>query len=111
MSKIEKILKKHKIDTYAEGIGDGWSDLIDKLITELKAAKWDGYVAQMKEKFGGLRFYIGAGSDEIFDIITKYENLSEETCMECGEPGTISKWGKGWYLCLCEKHGKEREND
>ena len=43
--------------------------------------------SQVKEKFGGLRFYMTTGSREIRDLIGKAEKLSFQTCEECGEPG------------------------
>jgi len=62
-----------------------------------------------KEKFGGLRFYINEGSDEIFNRITKAENDSYEICERCGEKGEIRR-DIGWYLTLCNKHYKERKD-
>jgi len=86
--------------------GDGWLQLIHDLIEELIAAGWDKHSTQIKEKFGGLRFYIGGGSEEVWDIISKYEKLSYETCEDCGEPGEIRKGG--WWRTLCDKHHEER---
>ena len=86
--------------------GDGWLQLIHDLIEELLAAGWDKHILQIKEKFGGLRFYIGSGSEEIHDIISKYEHLSYETCEVCGETGRIRN-DLGWIPTLCDKHYKE----
>lgn len=88
--------------------GDGWLQLIHDLIEELLAAGWDKHITQIKEKFGGLRFYIGSGTEEIFDIISKYENLSYETCEVCGETGELRK-DLGWYRTLCDTHYNENK--
>jgi len=87
-------------------VGDGWLQLLHDCIAELLVAGWDKHITQIKEKFGGLRFYIGSGSEEIHDIITKYENLSYETCEVCGEKGKLYH-NMPWYRTLCDNHYKE----
>lgn len=82
----------------------GWSGIIKTLIPDLFALGWDGEVDQVKEKFGGLRFYIGSGSNEIFDRIAQAENDSNRTCEVCGAPG-VSRRG-GWIRTLCDEHNK-----
>ena len=83
-------------------------ELIDeaKVRMEEEAAKVPVAV-QVKEKFGALRFYINAGSDEIFKKIHSYENQSYETCETCGEKGELRL--VGWYKTLCNKHHEERK--
>jgi len=66
----------------------------------------DGYrlphprASQVKEKFGGLRFYMTCGTDEIYDLTDKAEALSYKTCEECGKPGE-ERHG-GWIRTLCD---------
>jgi len=84
-------------------VGPGWKSLVSALITDLFRFGWDGNLHQIKEKFGGLRFYIGAGTEEIFDAINRAEDESQHTCEECGQPGTIEANETGWLKCLCEK--------
>ena len=84
------------------GVGKGWHPLVSELIDDLFKVGWDGSLHQIKEKFGGLRFYIGGGSKEIHDRITKAENESYKTCEVCGDPGKQS--GGGWIRTLCERH-------
>jgi len=55
--------------------------------------------AQVKEKFGGLRFYMTCGTDEIYDLISEAETLSCKTCEECGKPG--EERATGWIHTLC----------
>jgi hypothetical protein len=59
--------------------------------------------SQVKEKFGGLRFYVWSAPSEIYDIIDKYETQSQYICEECGRAGKIHKIG-GWYSCVCDTH-------
>ena len=56
--------------------------------------------AQVKEKFGGLRFYMTTQSDEISALIREAEALSSKTCQECGQPGESR--GARWARTLCE---------
>ena len=68
---------KPPIDSYMFFcVRDGWIPLVQNLIEEAVEAGWDKQVCQVKEKFGGLRFYINSASDEVFEIIRKYESLS-----------------------------------
>ena len=83
-------------------VNDGWLNLIRNLIDELIKAGWDKEIVQVKEKFGGLRFYIGGGNDTIFKIITKYETLSYSVCEDCGQPGQVRTGG--WIRTLCDVH-------
>jgi hypothetical protein len=63
--------------------------------------------SQVKEKFGGLRFYMSLGTTpEMLACIKKAEELSFKTCEVCGNPGHIidSSWVK--VRCEdCEKSG------
>ena len=60
-------------------------------------------IVQIKEKFGGLRFYVTnvPPKSDIYDIIHKYENLSYEICTECGQPA--HQYSDGWIYTLCDK--------
>jgi len=82
--------------------GNGWFPLIKELIEDLIALGWDKKTCQVKEKFGGLRFYITSGSDEIYDRITKAENDSYEICERTGKPGKLRN-DIGWWKTLCEE--------
>ena len=86
--------------------GNGWYGILDKLfqdilsLTETKKIRIP-QVHQIKEKFGTLRFYIDSADAEIFDLIEKAEEASEETCEACGQPGKIIK-KNGWLMVRCE---------
>lgn len=97
--------KETTLEDVVSNAPPGWSKLVTKLIEDLFALGWDGGVLQVKEKFGGLRFYIANGNKEIRDRITKAENESYKICEQCGEPGEL--YVTGWWRTLCEKHAKE----
>ena len=93
-------------------VGFGWNTLVKELIAELFDLGWDGNLYQIKEKFGGLRFYIGAGSDAIHDTIQAAEDRSYRTCEVTGEPGELRD-DLGWMRVLCEEEyvkAKEKKN-
>jgi hypothetical protein len=88
--------------------GAGWHDLLhdlcsslERLISELPEGERQAYYAvQVKEKFGGLRFYMSLETKDMSDAIDKAEERSETTCEACGRPGEIG--GKHWLQCRCE---------
>jgi hypothetical protein len=80
-------------------VGDGWLPLLKELIQDLIGLGWNKQICDIKEKFGGLRFYIAGGSDEIFDRIDKAESDSYKICETCGEPGEPTQGG--WIKTLC----------
>jgi len=91
--------------------GDGWYDLIDKLSQVLEPL---GVVAvQVKQKFGGLRFYTNGASELDSDAVRTAIRMAEEqaihTCELCGEPGELR--GDGWLIVRCDKCYEEGKND
>lgn len=86
-----------------DNVPESWHAIVDKLIDDLFEAGWDGELAQVKEKFGSLRFYINHGNDEIFRLIDEAEAATEAVCIVCGEPATTTS--AGWYTHRCEEHG------
>jgi len=82
-------------------VGKGWRGILDKLIDDLEKMGWNGEVLQVKEKFGGLRFYISYGTKEIQDRIYKAEEESFKTCENCGKPGKLT--GTYWIKTLCKE--------
>ena len=67
--------------------------------------------AQVKEKFGGLRFYVNGTTDKHHNYISFAESMSYRTCEECGAAGKT--YTDGWHTTLCDIHaamaGKEEE--
>lgn len=90
--------------------GDGWFSLIwdlseklEKMILALPETDRGDYSAsQVKEKFGTLRFYMSAETEEMTAAIQAAEERSAVTCEECGEPGRLR--GSGWLRTTCGKH-------
>ena len=59
-------------------------------------------IAQVKEKFGTLRFYVHGGTEEMRHYIDFAEAMTSCVCEECGNPGK-SRSG-GWVKVLCNEH-------
>ncbi len=64
-------------------------------------------VQQVKEKFGGLRFYYNGGDEFIRGLETMAEIWASCSCEECGKPG--ERRGGGWVRTLCDEHEAERQ--
>lgn len=64
---------------------------------------------QVKEKFGGLRFYYSGGDDYISGLKSMAESMSYVTCEECGNPGKPNSGG--WIRTLCTTHRPSEEVD
>ena len=56
---------------------------------------------QIKEKFSSLRYYMSWENGAISALIAEAEEISGETCENCGKPGRIR--GKGWVYCRCDE--------
>jgi hypothetical protein len=80
----------------------GWNLIIKNLIQDLIRLGWNKEVIQVKEKFGGLRFYINEGTDEIHQRIGEAELESMKTCEITGRPGKI-RTDIGWHRTLCDE--------
>ena len=86
------------IDRRAKSIESGFTDP-DKRIPQVTAT-------QIKEKFGGLRFYFIGGDDVTRGAIELAESMSFRICEQCGKPGRPRN--DGWVQTLCDEHAAER---
>jgi len=59
---------------------------------------------QVKEKFGGLRFYVQAATDKHYQYISFAESMSYRTCESCGAAGKT--YTDGWHTTLCDIHAE-----
>lgn len=99
----------------ASGIREGWYDLVLELDDEISKIYPLYTIEQIKEKFGGLRYYIGIlpdilpqeQHDEIYRLIHEAEEKSFEICDVCGKTGKTLKIGQYLIATRCEQHDKE----
>lgn len=91
-------------------VGDGWFDIIWNLSTKIDSIikglpeneRHLHRVVQVKEKFGGLRFYMSVNHVEIEKAIDEATRLSLITCEKCGKPGKMDSNG-GWFQTICNE--------
>ena len=99
-------------------VGKGWWPIIESLCSNIQHhIDWKEKqgnlvsqvtVAQIKEKFGEIRFYYDGGNDIIAGMVSMAEAWAAYACEECGAPGTIRHGG--WIKTLCDTHHNLRES-
>lgn len=92
-------------------VQDGWYPLIDVLCEQLqrginRQGEPQVVASQVKEKFGGLRFYVDSASDCQQTMISFAEALSYRICEECGSPGTLDDRNRRLLSTRCSNHRK-----
>jgi len=88
-----------KLEDAQACVGPGWASLVERLWK--LCDEQNIHIMQIKEKFGGLRFYIGGATKEVFDIIDEVEAQSFTICEYCGKPGRPRDGG--WIKTLCDE--------
>ncbi len=84
----------------------GWNDLVVQLDADLAKIDPDYEIHQMKEKFGGLRFYAetsihfkgpNTSVRDFRDLISTAQAASYGICETCGakDASTLSSWEQG----------------
>lgn len=88
---------------------DGWHILIRMLHNRLLGIDPDYRVTQVKEKFGGLRYYVlfSEGLDDMlrgraWEFISEAEEESLHICEICGQSGQLNEGP--WYRTRCDLH-------
>jgi hypothetical protein len=97
-------------------VSTGWWPIIENLCANIQShIDWrikqgqdiaQVEVNQIKEKFGGLRFYYSGGDDEISGMVRMAEAWADVACEECGAAG--KRRSGGWIRTLCDRHEEER---
>ena len=108
--------------------GDGWYDIVEALCANIQShvdwkrrqhpemseeefdAEHQVIAAQVKEKFGGLRFYVDNCDDYFRGAVAVAESMSYRICESCGDKG--HRRSGGWVKTLCDKchlSGKRQE--
>ena len=94
--------------------GNGWCELLDVLCSIIERRQLRGSVpsdnikiTQVKEKFGGLRFYCEGADEYSYGMIDFAEKLSKRICEVCGNPGKLLKTDSNWLYTACEEHQRD----
>ena len=104
-------------------VGKGWYPILEELCANIqshidwKNEQFDKYgrgeevqqvvVEQIKEKFGGLRFYYQGGDEQVAGMVRMAESWANVACEDCG--GIGKRRAGGWVRTLCDVHEIERE--
>jgi len=101
----------------------GWTELVWRLCSLIDwringnpyifekngTKKPDVKVVQVKEKFGGLRFYFRGGDETIRAFVTFAEAISSMFCERCGSNEGIRRGVGGWSVeTLCKKCAEKK---
>lgn len=130
--RMEEAYPKMFADKYGGfAVGEGWWPILEKLCEQIYSyTEWRNntraallkdnphghtipseveqvVVEQIKEKFGGLRFYYQGGDDHIGGMVRIAEAWAGASCEECGAPGT--RRSGGWVRTLCDIHEAEQQ--
>jgi hypothetical protein len=109
---------KHIKENLAIEDKSGWTDWQKSYYTQERLAGLEAKLkdmeehipvaSQVKEKFGGLRFYVHGATEEQYDIIHHAEAMSYYVCEECGTMKTARLYSFGWNRTLCDTHADEQ---
>jgi hypothetical protein len=106
--KVEELRKKIS-PSYGQyvRVDEGWYQIIVDCDNELTAIDPNYKVLQIKEKFGGLRYYMSPSNDTtveqrdaMHEVVSKYEKVAARTCEATGKPGVLMKSIGGWLKTL-----------
>lgn len=94
-------------------VDEGWYQIVvdcDNLLTEIDP---DYRIAQIKQKFGGLRYYFqpsDVNNGELYvkmnAVVLAYEKIASITCEATGKPGVLMKSKGGWVKTLDPEYAK-----
>lgn len=88
-------------------VDEGWYQLVVSCDAELTLLDEGYLILQIKEKFGGLRFYMEPKEstkddvrEKMQEIVDGYEAMSLKTCEATGQTGVMMSSPSGWYKTL-----------
>ena len=88
-------------------IDEGWYQIVVDCDKELTVIDPNYQILQIKEKFGGLRFYMTPCNnttkeqrDKMYEVISRYEAKAAQTCEATGQPGVLMRSIGGWLKTL-----------
>ena len=94
-------------------VDEGWYQIVvdcDNLLTEIDP---DYQIAQIKQKFGGLRYYFqpsDVNNGELYvkmnAVVLAYEKIASITCEATGNSGVLMKSKGGWLKTLDSEYAK-----
>lgn len=102
--------------TWLDDMPRGWKKAFGKMLCEELRNELVKYHAlrsykllQVKEKYGGLRWYDAGFVGNVAEIINSYSHLSENICIVCGKPD-VPMINDGWISPWCFDCWKKRKS-
>jgi len=101
-----EMLKEKIVPEYWKSIDvdEGWYQLVIDCDRELTQIDPNYQIAQIKQKFGGLRYYFQPSLPNTYkamnEVVTKYETIAAVTCESTGKTGALMRSKSGWYRTL-----------
>jgi len=109
-------LKDKFLSSYYKSVDvdEGWYQIITDCDKALMQIDPDYKIAQIKQKFGGLRYYFEPSSstydDELWEkmnaVVLAYEKIASITCEATGNSGVLMKSSSGWFKTLDPEYAK-----
>jgi hypothetical protein len=101
-------------EPFGHECGEGWKTIINDTHRKLKYLDSNYKIAQIKEKFGGLRYYYDTSleytntvSQIMEDVVRAAEEKASRTCDKCGTSDYKDKVDlrihRGFYYTNCEE--------
>lgn len=125
IQKYPRIFKPYEGNPYGVNwdVPDGWIQLIDDLCGAIQSRvdNWKMWNAegehtcpqvtctQVKEKFGGLRFYTIGGDEQTEGMIRMAEHMSYRMCINCATRENIVRT-EGWITYKCKSCAEKDED-
>jgi len=102
---IEKLKQKIKPPYHQFiDVDSGWYQIVIDCDDELSEIDPNYSLLQVKEKFGGLRYYFQPSNSDFREkmdaVVDKYEKLAAQTCELTGEHGVLMKSIGNFYKTL-----------
>lgn len=102
-SSLQRYYRGNRQSVDVDWINSTINNDIAKAVYRTVEPRVDQIVAmQVKEKFGGLRFYTHGGNNVTDGMIRMAESWAIHTCEQCGNAGKPRN--NGWIKTLCDKH-------
>ena len=106
LSSLERFIPKWPYELFGIECREGWKHLYQPLIDYVKeynkTHEEKMEIHQIKEKFGGLRFYTNFCDDKLRDMIRDAEEKSFNTCEDCGKHIDKPITENHWIYAECE---------
>ena len=104
----DQIKDREGLKKFEWGGDQEWNVIVTREMIDAAKHKMDEayentpVASQVKEKNGGLRFYVHGATDEQYAYIAFAEAMSYSICEVCGDKGKINR--DGWLETRCKEH-------